>query len=206
MKNMSLLFGLLSLALLTACGCRSPYASDRLGTAGGLAGAGIGAAIGEHNDNPLAGAAIGGIVGAVAGGAVGNEIDIAEARNRAVIEQRIGRQMVGAVTVPDVITMTQAGLGDQVIITHIRANGVAQIPQANDLIAMKQQGVSDGVINAMQSPPQNLAPAAAVTPVIVEERYVVPPYCPSGYYRYHHHHHHRPRRHHGSHIGFSFHN
>ncbi|TWT76568.1 Glycine zipper 2TM domain protein [Planctomycetes bacterium CA13] len=42
---------------------------------GGLAGAAIGAAIGDKGDNEVAGALIGGAVGAVAGGSIGNEKD-----------------------------------------------------------------------------------------------------------------------------------
>ena len=63
------------LILAAAGGCASPYYRDQGALLGGLGGAGIGAAIGEHNDNPLAGAAIGAVAGTIAGAAVGDNID-----------------------------------------------------------------------------------------------------------------------------------
>jgi len=187
-------------------GCHSPLHRDRGALVGGLTGAGIGAAIGENNDEPLAGAAIGAAVGALTGGALGSSVDAEIAQNNAIIEQRLGQRLAGAVTIPQVVSMTSAGLGDDVITTHIRANGIAQRPTADDLIAMKSQGVSDVVINSMQSlPPITGPPPVATRPVIVEEHYYgYPNYCPpGGYYRRHpRHHYHAPRR--GFNWGVSF--
>lgn len=185
-----------------AVGCRSPYYADQGALLGGLAGAGVGAAIGEHNDNPLAGAAIGAVVGTLTGAAIGDNIDHDVARNNAIIEQRMGQRLAGAVSIPQVVSMTRAGLSDDVIITHIQANGVAQRPQTGDLIALKEQGVSDRVINAMQSQaPIAYAtplPPPRPTPVIVEEYYYGHPYYypPPPCYR-------RPP-YYGSHWGFSY--
>lgn len=187
----------ISLPLLAA-GCRSPYYADRGAAAGGLTGAAIGAVIGEHNDNPLAGAIIGGAVGTLTGAAVGDAIDADIARNDAIIQQQLGRRLAGAVTLSDVVSMTHANLGEDVIITHIRANGVANPPTVNDLIALKQQGVGDRVINALQSQPpihSTSVRTASPPPVIVEERYIAPaPYCWGPHWGHYHHHHHRPPR------------
>ena len=191
----------LSLPLLAA-GCRSPYYADRGAAAGGLTGAALGAVIGEHNDNPLAGAIIGGAVGTLTGAVVGDAIDADVARNDAIIQQQLGRRLAGAVTMNDIVSMTHANLGEDVIITHIRANGVAQQPRVEDLIALKQQGVSDRVINALQSQPPIQA-TSAPPPVIVEERYIAPaPYCWGPPHWRHHHHYHRPPRS-GFHWGIS---
>lgn len=195
-------------ALVLAAGCRSPYYADHGALAGGLVGAGAGAAIGQHNGNALAGAVIGSAVGAITGNAVGESIDEDIARNNAIIEQRMGRQFSGAVTTTDVVAMSQSGLSEEVIVTHIRANGMAQRPQAGDLIALKNQGVSDRVINAMQQPPVPRVSQpvyAAPPPVIVEEHYYGRPYYgpPPGYWRHHHHGHHRHHRP-GVSWGFSF--
>lgn len=188
-------------AALFSSGCRSPYHADQGALFGGLTGAGIGAAIGEHNNNPLAGAIIGGTVGTLTGAAIGQGIDEEIARNDAIIQQQLGRRLAGAVTLPDVIAMSQAGLGDEVIVTHIRANGVAQPPQVGDLIALKNQGVSERVINALQQQPPiqaGLAPQPAPRPVVVHEHVVAPyyPYCGWG----------PPPRRHRNHVrlGFSF--
>ena len=155
--------GLLAL-VAGAAGCASPYHADRGALFGGLAGAGVGALVGEAVGNPLAGAAIGAGVGTLSGAAIGSSLDDIEARNRAMIEARLGRPVVaGAVTPPEVIAMAQAGVDDELIVNHIRAHGVAQIPQAGDLITLKSNGVSPRVIAAMQSPP-----IAHSTPVIHE--------------------------------------
>ncbi len=183
-------------------GCRSPYLRDQGALIGGLAGAGVGAAIGENNNKPLAGAAIGAAVGTLAGAAIGDSMDQEIERNNAIIEQRLGQRLAGAATIEQVVSMSQAGLSDEVIITHIRANGVAQRPSANDLIAMKQQGVSDRVLNAMQSqPPITAAPARYSRPaVIVEEYHYGGPGCYWPRYRPY-----PPRHRSGMSWGFSYH-
>jgi hypothetical protein len=194
----------LALALLAAlalCGCRSPYYADRGALLGGATGAGLGAVIGEASDNPLAGALIGGAVGTAAGAIVGDGIDADIARNNAEIQARMGRQLSGAATIPDVISMSQAGLAEEVIITHVQANGMVQRPQAGDLIMLKNQGVSDRVINALQQapPPRGAVqpvtyaqPVYAPAPVIVEEHYWGPAYGPPRPYRWHPHRHYCP--------------
>lgn len=190
------------LAALALCGCRSPYYADRGALLGGVTGAGVGAVIGEASDNPLAGALIGGAVGTAAGAIVGDGIDADIARNNVEIEARMGRQLSGAAAIPDVISMSQAGLAEDVIITHVQANGMAQRPQAGDLIMLKNQGVSDRVINALQQapPPRGAVQPVAYTqptyvqpvysppPAVIVEQYWGPAYCPP---RYHYH----PRRH-----------
>ncbi len=200
-KSLFVTLALTSL-VCSSIGCNSPYHRDRGAAMGGLAGAAIGAAIGEHNDNPLAGAAIGTVAGALTGAAIGDAVDADIARNNAIIEQQMGQRLAGAVTVPQAIAMSQSGLSPEVINTHIRANGVAQRPTTDDLIVMKNQGVSDVVVNAMQSqPPVTALPPGAVPsrPVVVEEHHYwgrPVPYRPA---HFHHHHH---RRHHGSRVGW----
>ena len=122
-----------------------------------------------YNANRLAGA--GAVTGAIAGAAVGGAIDEAEARNAAIIEQQVGQRFEGAVTHQQVIAMTQSGLSDAVIATHINAYGVARAPTANDLIMLRQAGVSDAVLQALQTAgvPQVQPVAVAPTPVIVHE-------------------------------------
>ena len=180
----------LGACLIGSAGCRSPYAADR-GTsfgagAGALAGAAIGGAAGK---NPLAGAAIGALTGAVVGNVAGNAIDESEARNRAAIEAQLGRQIqVGSVTVPDVISMSRAGVQDELIVNHIRGNGVAGPITTQDLILLNQEHVSPVVVQAMQAPPpqpvqpvvvQQSAPVIVrqAPPVYVERHYYGRHYC-----------------------------
>ena len=105
--------------------------------------------------------------------------------------------MAGATTLADAVEMTRAGLSDSIIIQHIRSHGVVSSLNANDLIALKQQGVSDGVIAAMQSfddtsyvaqanyevPFSEPAVQLPATRVVVRERvYPRRPHPPAGYY------------------------
>ena len=176
---------------VTSIGCRSPYHSDRLALFGGLSGAGLGASIGQASGKSAEGALLGAALGSLTGAVVGDHMDEMEARNQALIQERLGRRLAGAVRMEDVIAMSQAGLSDDVIRTHIAAHGVARPPTAQDLIILKQQGVSNAAINAMQTPPPRPAPApAAPRPVVVEEHYYVPP--PYPWHRYHRHRHRRP--------------
>lgn len=162
---------------------------------GAVMGAVTGGLIGDRNHEAVAGAAIGAAVGGLTGAVVGKSVD----NEMAYREQRAGQrvvvqQMSRAVTVPDVIAMTQSRLSDGVIITQIRTNGVAQQLLAPDLVNLSNAGVSDAVIQAMQTAPLATAlaaPAPAVTypteRVIVEERYVAPAPYPYGVYYYHPH-------------------
>lgn len=176
------------LLVVVLCGCRTSASNTRqLGLLGGLAGAAAGAAIGSSGGDAVPGALIGGAIGAVSGAAVGGAVDAEEERNRAFIEEQLGRRMANAVSIPEVIEMTHAGLGDAVIITHIHAHPVATALNSHDLIALKQNGVSDAVINALQEPPPAVVRPAS-TPVIVEEHYYgLPPCFGPRYYRRHCH-------------------
>ncbi len=197
--------GLGALAVIVAGGCRSPYYADQGALFGGVTGAGVGAVVGSAVGDPAAGALIGAGVGALGGAAVGSSLDEIEARNRAQIAAQMGREVrAGAVTMADVVTMSQAGVSDPLIITHIQHNGAAGPLTANDLVYLKGAGVSDPVIQAMQAPPVRVAaaPPPVAGPVIVEEHVYGPPPViihPRRHF-YHHHHHCHP----GPSIGFSF--
>lgn len=172
---------LLCVAAVAPSGCNSPYHADRGALLGGLFGAGTGAVIGSATGQPGAGAAIGAGLGALGGAAVGNAIDESEAKNRAMIAQQLGRQVApGAVTVGDAVAMTKAGVGEELIATHIRNNGMAAPLQTDDIIRLQQEGVSPRVIAAMQASPPRQVETVVVrqpTPVIIEETpYYVPYY------------------------------
>ncbi|MDA1054127.1 MAG: glycine zipper domain-containing protein [Planctomycetota bacterium] len=194
---------LMSLSILAvAGGCHATSYAERGATLGALTGALGGAAIGQHNGDAASGALIGTAVGALAGAAVGDTIDYEAARSAEIIEQRMGRRIAGAVAMHDVIAMSQAGLSDNVITTHLRANGVAGPPSVHDLITLRDAGVSDAVIQAMQQTPLPTAQVVGPpSPVIIEEHHFVAP--PFPYHGYHHHGHRSPSRP-GVHWGVSF--
>mgnify|MGYP000951958239 CR=1 FL=1 len=183
--------------LLCLAGCNSPYHADRGALFGGLTGAGVGALVGHAAGNTGAGAAIGAGVGALTGAAIGSEMDQVEARNRAMIEQKLGRQIAaGAVTVGEVVSMHQAGVAEELVINHVRAHGMAAPLQTSDLIWLQEQKIPTPIITAMQqSPPKPVQASATTAPVVVQEYYYDPYYDPWGprvYYRHcppprHHH-------------------
>jgi hypothetical protein len=173
---------LLALAALT--GCHSPYHTDRGALAGGLFGTGMGAAIGSGSGNTAEGAIVGAAVGALTGGAIGHAIDESEARNRALIAAQLGREIPpNAVALNDVIAMSQAGVSDELIVTHVRAHGMVAPLTPQDLITAKQAGISDVVVLAMQQPPiqvASLPPPVPVPagPVVIEEHHHYRPWPP----------------------------
>jgi hypothetical protein len=171
-----------------AAGCASH--ADRGAAIGGLGGAGVGALIGGASGHGPEGALLGAAVGALGGSAIGNSADRREEQMRA----QMARQSSGAVSAGDVVAMVQSGVSEEVIATHIRTNGVQQRVQAGDLITLRNQGVSDYLINAMQTAPVGgvaaVQPAGYVQPVyaqpaavIVEEHYGPPMFFgPPRYY------------------------
>ena len=177
----------------------APQKSKQYGILGGLAGAAIGAAIGEGEGDALPGALIGGAFGALSGAAVGDSIDQDDANRRAYANAR-RHQLAHAVTPADVVSMTRAGLGEDVVVTQIRTRGMSQTLTTHDLIALKEQGVSDRVINAMQYQPRATTVVRQPHPVVVERYHHYPaPFWHHGHH-YHHHHRHHPR--HGIHFSF----
>lgn len=167
-------------SLLFTTGCSSPYHADRGALFGGLGGAGLGAIVGNQLGSTGAGAAIGAAAGALTGAAVGGTLDDMEARNRAMIANQLGREVPpGAVTTQDVVAMSQAGISEELIINHIRGNGIAAPLQTSDLIFLQEQGVCSPVIAAMQTLPAAgpvVVTDAAVQPVVYEEHFYAAPY------------------------------
>lgn len=176
-------FSVFAAVISVSCGCASPYAADRGALVGGLTGAGAGAIVGNAVGSTAGGALVGAGLGAIAGGAIGSGIDESEARNRAYIESRMGRQLAaGGVTVQDAVAMTRSGVDPDLIVNHIQANGMAQQLTANDLIVLQQEGIDKRVIGAMQAIPRQQV-AVAQGPVVYgpPPPYYGPP--PVVYYR-----------------------
>lgn len=172
-------FVMATFCALSVTGCASPYYTDRGALFGGLTGAGVGALVGEAAGHPGVGALVGAGVGTLSGAAVGSGLDQIEAKNRAMIVAQLGRQVPpGAVTPNEVMTMTAGHVDEDLIVNHIRANGLARPLQPGELIAMQQQGVSKRVIETMQMavPATPLRLAAPPGPVVMPAGYYPPPW------------------------------
>ena len=153
----------------------------RESVAGGVAGAIIGGIVGNQNDETAEGVAIGGVVGAIAGNLLGQSkerqlqqrqfIQRQAWQQQQIIEQSQQAQLARALTVDDAITLSQNGVGTQLILNQIRTNGVGQEIGVSEIIRLHQNGVNESVIAAMQklgSSPVQVA--AAGPPVIVDPR------------------------------------
>ncbi len=136
---------------------------------GGVTGALIGGVVGHQNRETTEGALIGGAVGAIAGGVIGNKRDQVYRQqqyyqpqpsyttyheHRTYVQAPPQQRIIVTrrpVTTSEVINMTRSGVSDAVIVAHMQTNGIAMQPDVNDVILMNQEGVSDYVVNAMQS-------------------------------------------------------
>ncbi len=185
----------------TQVGCRSPYYADRGAALGGVAGGLAGAALGDQSGHAAGGALVGTAVGALTGAAIGDSMDAEVERREAVALNQ--QRWANAVTSADVVRMTASGLGDDVIVNHVRANGVRSNLSPAEIIDLHNQGVSERVISAMQDQATRQSAPRVVSspPVIIEESYVVPPYCGPRPYRYYHH---APPRYHHRHPGMTW--
>ncbi|MBS0261692.1 MAG: hypothetical protein JSS02_07005 [Planctomycetes bacterium] len=168
---------ILSFALIATglAGCANMNNTQSGALAGTGLGAVTGAIIGEATGHPGAGAAIGAATGAVAGSLVGNAEDQKEEREVAVAhaQYETARQeaIARAITESEVVRMTQHHVGDEVIINAIRTRGCLWDSTPDALIRLKQQGVSDRVIQAMQTTGVHVSTAGPVPPPV----YYAPP-------------------------------
>lgn len=117
--------------------------------AGGLTGAAIGAKDGKSTEGALIGALAGGTLGATAGNSVDREIE----RDRIEFQQAQTQQRLAAVNMAQVLQMSQSGLSKDVIIRQLQTQGIDRRPTTDDLINLKNLGVDDFIIQAMQSAP-----------------------------------------------------
>jgi hypothetical protein len=155
--------------LLLACGCSSLNHTENGALAGGAIGAGTGALVGHALGHTGGGALIGAGVGALSGGLIGHAADESDKRVAAAQARR-------AIGLTDVIQMAQSHVSDEVIVSDIRASGSVYHLSAQDTIWLKQNGVSDRVVQEMMATatryPQRVYAAA---PVYGEPVYVVEP-------------------------------
>lgn len=144
----------LAFAGLLLSGCQNANHAQRGTALGAGAGALAGAIIGHQTGNKEVGALIGAGTGALAGNIIGNSKDVAEERDRAIVQahhaQKQQEFMQRAVTNRDIITMTQQGLSDQIIVGAINERGGRLDTSPRGLGDLNANGVSASVIQAMQ--------------------------------------------------------
>jgi hypothetical protein len=142
-----------------------------------LTGAGLGAAagalVGGQHGKAGAGALVGSALGAVAGGLTGAAVDNAEHK----AEARAAARQVASLH--DVVTLTQSGVSDDVIINQIRTGGVVYNLSAQDIVYLNNNGVREPVIRELQAtayrPPRHVYTAVPVAQPVYVVRPVPPP-------------------------------
>ncbi len=141
MKRLWLLAGICAVLF---CSCESKTGTGVL--VGGALGAGTGAIIGGGE-----GALIGGAVGVIAGGLVGAALD---EQDRKIMQQKSPQTLQKLdrgdhLSTDDVKEMSKNGLSDSVIISQIEATGTRFTLNPEEIIDLKNSGVSQKVINYM---------------------------------------------------------
>jgi hypothetical protein len=138
-------------------------------TLGGVAGGVIGHA--AHNTG--AGAVIGALAGGIAGGAIGSHVDEKEAQARA---QAAAAQR-GPLGLEQIADMSRNHIGDSVIVNQIRLSGNVYRLTSDQIVWLKQNGVSDYVVAEMQATDAYRPGRRVYTPapVVVYEEAPPPP-------------------------------
>lgn len=187
------------LTLMLSNGCATMNHAQSGAVVGSGLGAMTGAIIGAGSGHAEGGALIGAAAGALAGGLAGNAEDAREERDAAIAQAAYTQQLQRAITNVDVIQMTQSGISADVIISSMNSQGGNFDLSPQGIITLKNSGVSDGVILAMQKF-DHVAPPP-VTRVIHEPRtrvIIAEPPPPSLHFSFgsgprcrprHHHHH-----------------
>jgi uncharacterized protein YcfJ len=148
------------LAVLVA-GCQTPDGRvDNTGT-GALIGAGTGAFMGAVAGGPRnggGGALIGAAAGAIAGGLIGHLVDQdQERRLRDQAPQTYDRVDQGTpLSLADVKALAKAGIAEDVIINQIRNSRTIFHLSANDIIDLRDAGLTDKVINYLINTPASV--------------------------------------------------
>ena len=84
--------------------------------------------------------------GGLLGGAIGNDVDKEKAR-----QERIAAAEARHLNITDVASMAQQHVSDAIIINQIRTTGSVYNLTADEIVWLRQQGVSEAVIAEMQA-------------------------------------------------------
>ncbi|MEW5895083.1 MAG: glycine zipper domain-containing protein [Candidatus Omnitrophota bacterium] len=130
---------LLSICFMAMTGCESVGENTQRGAVGGgLIGAAAGGVIGHQSGETGEGAAIGSAVGALGGALIGRRID----RKQSAVNS-------DHVSINSIIEMSQAGTADALIIDRIKDTNSKYPLTAEVIEYLRENGVSDRVINHM---------------------------------------------------------
>ncbi len=165
--------GLLAVGILSS-GCQSMNNTEGGARAGGALGAGIGALAGGPRHRGL-GALAGGLIGAGTGAIAGNAVDRSERRHaEAAAAAAASARANPPLSLQDIAQLTASRTSDTVIINQIRtSNSVYQL-SGQDIVWLKNQGVSETVIAEMQATAYRPVRQVYTAVPVAQPVYVVP--------------------------------
>ena len=135
------LFPLCLILVLFTVGCATMGEKTKTGAVtGGLLGAVAGGIIGHQSGHGFEGAAIGGAAGALGGGLIGNQMD-----------KKALAANPNHITVIRIAKMAAEGIPDAVIIGEIKRTKSVYVLASEVITYLKENGVSDRVIDYMLS-------------------------------------------------------
>ncbi len=143
-KNVYLM--MIGALIILASGCAENQTRIGEGAGmGGLLGAAAGGIIGHQSGNGVTGALIGGAAGAAGGAMVGSQI------NKPTNAQYAPQQPVSPVTMQQVIDWTNQGVSSDQIVARIQSSNSVYALTADDVGYLRRHGVSQRVIEVMQT-------------------------------------------------------
>jgi len=133
--------------VLSIAGCQtSPNRAPEGAVIGGAVGAGLGAIIGHQSGETGEGAVVGGALGALTGALAGSQMQKQPAQTPTQVQSVNQNQM----SIPQIVNMSAEGVHEDVIIDRIRLTNSKFNLTSGDVNYLKENGVSQKVINAMQ--------------------------------------------------------
>ena len=161
-----------ALATGLSTGCSTMNNTEKGALGGGAIGAGLGTIVGAATGNPRTGAAVGAALGAGVGGLAGNDMDREEKERKDAI--RLAEAQAAGQSKPlgmiDIVQMASNNppVGDDVIINYIRQSHSTFQLSPTDIAYLKQNNVSDRVVNEMVSSANRVAIGGPRTVVVRE--------------------------------------
>ena len=115
---------------------------------GGVLGAGVGEIIGHQSHHDVTGVLLGGALGAASGAVVGAQINKPAPQGA---QAAAATQPAAQLTMQRIVDLTKEGVSSDDIIARIRAANPKYYLTADDIDYMHKQGVSQRVIDTMQT-------------------------------------------------------
>jgi len=137
---------IIGLSLLSTVGCSAMNNTEKGMLGGAAVGTGAGALIGRGNPAAMV---AGGIIGTAVGGIAGSGQDAREDQKRWA-QAAANAQAQRQISVNEIVQMSQQRVPDQLIVNQLNASASSFELRGDDIIYLRQQGVSDYVISEMQ--------------------------------------------------------